>query len=328
MANRGIELKVGVFVAMCLVIIAVLMVRFSKGTNFVHPTYVIELQSPNIGGLRARASVLMSGVQVGTVSAIHLNTTNHEVTIDLKIYREFEIQRGARFSIEQFGFLGDQYVAIDYPRAVSAETYTNGETATADAPFNMQEFTRSATGFIRRVDDTVRKLNDAIDQIQRVVLNEQTLTNVSYTVGTLRQTADDAQAAVRNANQLVLANTAPIQLAVSNLVGFTAQLKDVARSGQGILDTNAPEIAVAISNLTASTATLANLLRGIESGRGLAGSLLKNEQLAANVSLISSNFALTSSNLVMTTSNLNDQGLWRFLFGFRKPPPPRTKSTP
>jgi hypothetical protein len=45
----------------------------------------------------------------------------------------------------------------------------------------------------------------------------------------------------------------------------------------------------------------------VQEGKGLAGKLLENEQVAANLSQI-------VSNLSITTSNLNRLGLWNILW--------------
>ena len=57
------------------------MIQFSKGTIFFRKTYNIMLHAANVGGLKPRASVLMAGVQVGTVSEIRLGTQGTNVTI-------------------------------------------------------------------------------------------------------------------------------------------------------------------------------------------------------------------------------------------------------
>jgi hypothetical protein len=62
-----------------------------------------------------------------------------------------------------------------------------------------------------------------------------------------------------------------------------------------------------VKNVESSTATLKKLLDGVQMGKGLAGNLLENEQIAANVSQI-------ISNLSITTSNLNRLGLWGILW--------------
>jgi len=49
------------------------------------------------------------------------------------------------------------------------------------------------------------------------------------------------------------------------------------------------------------------LMDDLQSGKGLAGTLLKNDQLATNAQEI-------ADNLAIATSNLNRLGLWRFLW--------------
>jgi len=112
MSKSRLEWKVGVFVFIGLVLLAVLMLGFSKGLTFFGPTYDIYLRSANVGGLKTRAGVLMSGVQVGTVSDIKLAPSGTNVTITLRILSTYVIYHDARFTIEQSGFLGDQYVGI------------------------------------------------------------------------------------------------------------------------------------------------------------------------------------------------------------------------
>ena len=73
-----------------------------------------------------------------------------------------------------------------------------------------------------------------------------------------------------------------------------------------------PAIATAVSNLSASSATIRRLLDGVQAGKGLAGKLLENEEIAANVSQI-------AYNLSITTSNLNRLGLWRMLWQHQPP---------
>src|SRR5882757_7151453 len=114
MSKKRLEIKVGGFVLLCLIVLAVLLLQFSKGTTFFRPTYTIYLKVSNVGGLRSRAAVLMAGVQVGTVAQTQLSPEGTNVTVALKIYKPYVIYQSARFTIEQSGFLGDQFVAI-YP---------------------------------------------------------------------------------------------------------------------------------------------------------------------------------------------------------------------
>ncbi len=54
------------------------MLEFSKGSSWFRPTYLLILDTSNVGGLRANAMVLMSGVRVGTVSGAVLSPAGHK----------------------------------------------------------------------------------------------------------------------------------------------------------------------------------------------------------------------------------------------------------
>ncbi len=139
----------------------------------------------------------------------------------------------------------------------------------------MQEAARAANGFIKRMDETAKKLDGAISDVRRLVLNEATLTNLAFTVGTLKQVSQDALVTVDNINLLIKTNGEPVNVAVSNLLIFSDHLNGVARSVQGIVDTNGAQISTALSNLATSSAMLTKYSGRSSIRRGLGRHLVK-----------------------------------------------------
>ena len=318
MDKKRLEWKVGLFVFIGLAVLGVLLLQFSKGASMFRPTYNLYLVAKNVGGLKRHASILMSGVHIGTVSEIELNPQGTNVTITLKIYKQYEIHKDARFLIEQSGFLGDQYVAI-VPTLNQDGTWQPEEHATAEEPFNLQEVARSTVGFLKRIDETTKKLDDAIADVRRLVLNQQTLTNLSDAVANIRVASERALTTVDNLNGLVVSNRASVGEALSNVVYFSEQIDNVATNLQGVITTNSVELTASMKNIESSTMMLKSMLQDVQSGKGLAGSVIENQQLATNVQMI-------AANLSITTSNLNRLGLWHFLW-HREPPPKAAPST-
>ena len=318
MDSKRLELKVGLFVLIGLVLLAVAVVQFSKGTSLFRGTYTLRLHAVNVGGLKERAGVLLAGVQVGSVSAIKLSDDTKSVTILLSIYKDYKIYNDARFVIEQSGFLGDQYVSI-IPMTNELPYLTNNADVTCQEPFNLQEVARSASGFIQRIDETAKKLDASVSDLQRVVLNGQTLTNFSVSVGNLRTFTEQAMGTIGDINALIATNGPQASLAFSNIVVFSQELTNLATSANGILATNGADISAAIKNIEASTEILTNLMVGLQSGKGLAGTFLQNEQLSTNVQAI-------ANNLSVTSSNLNRLGLWGILWA-HKPPATNAQAT-
>jgi phospholipid/cholesterol/gamma-HCH transport system substrate-binding protein len=312
MSKSRLEWKVGLFVLVALVLLGALLLQFSKGTTFFHSTYNILLRAQNVGGLKTKAGILMAGVQVGTVADIRLGPQGTNVTITLKIYGEYVIHKDARFVIEQSGFLGDQYVAI-IPTQNNGEVYKNEEIAYADAPFNLQEVARYAGGFLQKIETTTSRLNDIITNVSKLLLNEATLTNLADTAATLREVSEQARVTVNNLDGVILSNAPAVTLAVTNLVTFSARLNNIADGLNDVVATNSPDIHTAVKNLETSTETLKVLMQDVHDGKGLAGKVLQDPQMAEDMQKI-------ALNLSITTSNLNRLGLWGILWKKKVPP--------
>ena len=317
MEQKRLETKVGLFVFIGLVLLALLVIQFSKGTSLFRGTYELRLHASNVGGLKQRANVLLAGVPVGSVSNIKLAEDGKSVTILLKIYKENKIYHDARFVIEQSGFLGDQYVSVitvsNLPPA-----RTNGEDVDCQEPFNLQEVARSAVGFIQRIDETAQKVDASIADLQRVVLNVNTLTNFTVAVNNLRVVSEQAMGTMNDINDIIATNGSQVGLAVSNVLFFSQELTRMADSANSLLATNTPDITASVNNIKSSTDALKKIMDDLQAGRGLAGTLLQNEQLATNVQAI-------ADNLAVTTSNLNRVGLWGILWSHK---PPATNTAP
>jgi len=311
MDSKRLELKVGLFVFVGLALLAVAVIQFSKGTSLFHGTYTLRLHAANVGGLKERAGVLLAGVEVGSVSAINLSDDGKSVTILLSIYKNFKIYHDARFVIEQSGFLGDEYVSV-IPTTNMLPFLTDGADVDCQEPFNLQEVARSASGFIERIDETAKKLDASVSDLQRVVLNEQTLTNFSVAVGNLRTFTEQAMGTIGDINAIIATNGSQASLAVSNAVAFSQELNRLAGSADMLLATNGVEISSAVKNIEFSTEILTNLMVDLKSGRGLAGTMLQNEQFATNVQAI-------ANNLSITTSNLKRHGLWGIMWAHKPP---------
>ena len=311
MDKSRLEIKVGLFVFIGLALLAVILIQFSKSTSLWRGSYELRLHAANVGGIKPRAGVLLAGVQVGSVSEIQLADDGKSVTIVLKIYKGCKIYHDARFVIESAGFLGDQYVSVN-PTANTDPVLTNNASVECQEPFNLQEVAREAGGFIQRLDVTAQKLDASVTDLRREVLNEQALTNFSVAVNNLRTLTEEALGTVGEINILVATNGQQVGFAVSNIVYFSQELTKLAGSAQTVLDTNGTSISAATKNIESSTEVLKKLADDLQSGKGLAGTVLQNQQLATNVQDI-------ADNLSITTSNLNRLGLWGILWSHKPP---------
>jgi phospholipid/cholesterol/gamma-HCH transport system substrate-binding protein len=311
MNKSRVETKVGLFVFIALVLLALLLLQFGKSASLFRPMYSIYLTTKSAGGLKKQASVMMAGVPIGSVADIRLAPSGKTVTITLRIFRGIVVRDDAVFLIKQSGFLGDSYVDIN-PGANAGDELKDGSHAEAQEPFELQEVARSAAGFISRVDEAAKKLNDAISDVRRLVLNEQTLTNLSAAVSSLRIASDKARGAADKLDTLLSTNGAAISQSASNLVVFSEELNRVAGALNGVVATNADSVSASVKNIESSTIVLKSLMDDVKAGKGPVGTLLRDEDVASNVTEI-------VNNLSITTSNLNRVGLWGILWSKKAP---------
>ena len=115
MNNRTIEIGVGLFVALGFAALFMLVMQVSNlGTITTGDTYTLKAGFENIGGLKVRSPVTVSGVRVGRVAAIDYDSDAFEAIVTLRIgtdYNRFPEDTSA--SIFTAGLLGEQYIALE-----------------------------------------------------------------------------------------------------------------------------------------------------------------------------------------------------------------------
>jgi len=184
---------------------------------------------------------------------------------------------------------------------------------TCEPPFSLLQMSRSATGLMQRIDDIAEKLDASVTDLRRVVLNVETFSNFTVSVSNLRAFSAQALNTVGNINSMIATNGSEFSLAVSNVLYFSQEMVRLADASEGLVTNNGPDVTAAIKNIESSTEVLKKLADDVQSGKGLAGSVLENEPLATNVQVI-------ADNLAEASSNLNRFGLWHFLWHHEAPP--------
>jgi phospholipid/cholesterol/gamma-HCH transport system substrate-binding protein len=112
--QRLIETLVGLFLIFALMAFSVLAFKVSGLTTlFPEKSYTISAEFDDIGGLKVRSPVKIGGVQIGEVSAIHLDEQSFKAIVRMRIYDEFnDIPDDSSAGIFTAGLLGDNYISI------------------------------------------------------------------------------------------------------------------------------------------------------------------------------------------------------------------------
>ena len=114
MRMRWIEITVGFF--MLLGILALLGLAFNVSGLKLSTTgsdYNVQARFENIGGLTSRAKVTLSGVQIGEVKTIQIDTKRLVALVTMKIYSDVDyLSVDSSAKILTAGLLGEQYIGI------------------------------------------------------------------------------------------------------------------------------------------------------------------------------------------------------------------------
>ena len=112
--ERKIEMVVGLFVAAGLAALLMLAVRVGNLTlQSDSGSYRVSARFENIGGLKVRAPVSMSGIRIGQVVALGFDSETYEAVATLEIEGRFDrVPADSSASIFTAGLLGEQYVSL------------------------------------------------------------------------------------------------------------------------------------------------------------------------------------------------------------------------
>ncbi|EKD54474.1 MAG: ABC-type transport system involved in resistance to organic solvents periplasmic component [uncultured bacterium] len=114
LSQRTVETGVGLFVLAAVIALLVLAFKVSGLTSFFKVEgYDVRAEFEDIGQLKVRSTVKISGVSVGEVSAIHLDPATFKAVVTLHIHSKVsDIPDDSSAAILTAGLLGDNYVAI------------------------------------------------------------------------------------------------------------------------------------------------------------------------------------------------------------------------
>jgi phospholipid/cholesterol/gamma-HCH transport system substrate-binding protein len=173
-------------------------------------TYQLKAQFENVEGLDTGADVRVGGVHSGTVRDIALpHKTGEKVTVFMEMGKSTHeiIKEDSVVTIETEGLLGNQYLAISFGSATSANV-RDGDTLASTAPLEMadllaktsgildssQQAIQNATRATANLDSISAKINGGQGTVGALVNDKQLYTNLEQTTSAMHETMIQAQA--------------------------------------------------------------------------------------------------------------------------------------
>lgn len=113
MERTTLDLWVGAFVVAGIAALVVLALKVGNLSTYnVSETYQLQAHFTNVGGLKPTASIRSSGVLVGRVTSITLDTDRYEAKVTMSIDKRYQFPKDTFANILTSGLLGEQYIGL------------------------------------------------------------------------------------------------------------------------------------------------------------------------------------------------------------------------
>jgi phospholipid/cholesterol/gamma-HCH transport system substrate-binding protein len=277
--NRSIELKVGIFIVVCLTLVAGLVWKFGKYEPLTRNSYQITVVFSDVGGIVKDASVLYGGIDVGKVSDITLDQQGLlKVNVKLDIYNTVKIRQDAKFVINQSGLLGDRYIDV-LPQGATEDFLKPGDTVNGSTSVDLTEAIHSVVDVLHQAAGTIERVDKAIQRIDETVLSQRSLNHIDSALVNIDTVSSNAVGLTVSLREVVDQNRGKLDTTLTRLSDAADNLKRASSNVDQVVTSNQDDIHTAVKNLAESTARLNDMLARLEKGQGTMGKLLVDPTL-------------------------------------------------
>jgi phospholipid/cholesterol/gamma-HCH transport system substrate-binding protein len=111
--HRNFEILFGILIVVGVLALLVFTLKISNFGMADDGSYELTARFENIGGLKVRSPVNVSGVRIGRVTSVVYNTDNFEAFVRMKIDSQYNrLPVDSMAQIYTAGLLGEQYVSL------------------------------------------------------------------------------------------------------------------------------------------------------------------------------------------------------------------------
>jgi len=134
--ERRVNIAVGIFLVLGVLALAYLSIKLGRVSLFGSSGYVVSVDFPSVGGLKAGSSVEIAGVEIGRVESIGL--ADYQARVRVRLNRDIKLQEDSIASIKTKGLIGERYVRIS-PGGSDKIIPPNGRIREVEPPVDIEE---------------------------------------------------------------------------------------------------------------------------------------------------------------------------------------------
>ena len=269
------ELKIGVVTIVAIVIAATLIFSLTGTKGFSWQRYTLKTRFANVAGLAAGSPVRVSGVEVGTVTAIEFAGDQVDVVFEVKKDLRNRITDKSVASLGSVSLLGES--AVDITAATTGTPVPDyGYVTSGRAKGSLADVSEQATQGMEQINALVKDLRDGKGTAGRLLTDDQLYVELRR----FTTTANGVTEAIRQGRGTIgrlindRATSDALEASLKNLEAMTARIN----AGEGSLGRLLKDEAFAQS-LTGATTNMHTLTERLNRGEGTAGKLMTDATL-------------------------------------------------
>ncbi|MDQ7032704.1 MAG: MlaD family protein [Desulfonauticus sp.] len=267
MQRQSLEIKVGIFVLIALLILAYMTTKVSQGKFVSSDMYPLVVYFDNVTGLKKNAPVEIAGIEIGLVKDIVLDGNRAKVT--LAIRPDVKIHADAEAFIKTRGVLGDKFIEIKSGSPSYPVLSQGGQIVRSNAGADLGELMQK----VGQIADDIGKVAKSVSNVLGGPQGEQDL---RLLISNLREMAV-------NLNQMVKANMQAINAIVRNFQSFSADLKDITGTNKQQLSKIVDNFSVASKELKLAMNKMNFILEKAANGDGVVSKLLSDKEMGEDL---------------------------------------------
>ncbi len=261
-----------------------------KGSDVFSRTYKYYVIYDNIDGLTASNPVLLNGLNVGRVQEIKLlqDQKNH-LLVTLDVQKGIVLPKGTTALLADGGLLGGKVIHLSI--GSSSVNLQDNDTLIGKREAGISALLQEkALPLVTHADSLVLNLSAVAEGFEETgkILNQM--------IRNYDQTGNEVQGLVTENRKNLLVMTSNLSKLSTSLVETEKGLKPLLDKTGSLADSlNALRLGETVQNANRTISELHKLLASVESGKGTAGKLIKDETLYNNL-----NSTMVSLNKLMT----------------------------
>jgi phospholipid/cholesterol/gamma-HCH transport system substrate-binding protein len=267
------QLRVGIFMAIGLIAIALMVVYFGRFGESIHGSYRIRVEYPNASGIYKGASVLLAGAKVGSVENNPVILPDMDgVYVNLKINEEVKIPSAAQFTIGSSGLLGDRFVQINLDKDAKSSPPLEAEAVVkGKGESGIGDVTERAAVLLSDIQEAVGNINKIAQKLNTDVFKEATIANLNATLSNLKETSSSFAETSKKFDGVVKKAEGAIETGQQTFVSAKGAADELKKS---IIDIRFD---------------IRSVVRQAKQGRGALGVLLSDREMAENLKALVAN---------------------------------------